>query len=251
MDEDVDAASKAIVYPAHSGLEMGAEVCGCAVEDVEAIALELVALGGVCLDGGEPWCIEDLDEGLDVMRGEEGGVEDGREGAEVECAGALLLRGGEDEVHGSAHGLHDLGREVVEANHGCCSWKRVDEGEADWADKKRAVYIEDDMTALGREDNGRHVGKSGVHLGPNGGGEGALGLARCLSVLFRPDRIATHVLSLAHAAFVCALSSSRREGERVGSILCPSIPRQRRRTLPGGAVWAPTLSQDGSGGDSK
>ena len=54
VDEDVDAASKAIVYPAHSGLEMGTEVCGCAVEDVEAIALELVALGSVCLDGGEP-----------------------------------------------------------------------------------------------------------------------------------------------------------------------------------------------------
>ena len=122
MDEDVDAASKAIVYPAHSGLEMGTEVCGCAVEDVEAIALELVALGSVRLDGGEPWCVEDLDEGLDVMRREEGGVEDGREGAEVECAGALLLRGGEDEVHGGAHGLHDLGREVVEANHGGWQW---------------------------------------------------------------------------------------------------------------------------------
>ena len=117
MNEDVDAASKAIVYPAHGSLEMGAEVGGCAVEDVEAIALELVALCGVRLDGGEPGRVEDLDEGLDAVRGQEGGVEDGGEGAEVERAGVLLGGRGEDEVHGRAHGLHDLGGKAVEADH--------------------------------------------------------------------------------------------------------------------------------------
>ena len=116
--EDVHAAPEPVVYPAHGGLEMGAEVGGGAVEDVEAVALEPVSLRGVRLDGGEPGCVEHLDEGLDVVRGEEGGVEDGGEGAEVESAGVLLGGRGEDEVHGRAHGLHHLGRHVVEADHG-------------------------------------------------------------------------------------------------------------------------------------
>ena len=145
MDEDVDAASETIVYPAHSGLEMRAEVCGCAVEDVEAIALELVSLGGVGLYGGQPGRVEDLDEGGDLVAGEKGGVEDCGEGAEEQGAGALLGRCGEDEVHGRAHRLHDFWREVVEANHGecvrgvCCGW-----GCEGWAGvnlQKKTTYI--------------------------------------------------------------------------------------------------------------
>ena len=121
MYEDVHAAPEPVVYPAHGGLEMGAEVRRGAVEDVEAVALEPVPLRGVRLDGGEPGCVEDLDEGGDVGLGEEDGVEDGGEGPEVECAGLLAGRGGgagrDDLVHGGAHGLHDFGGESVEANH--------------------------------------------------------------------------------------------------------------------------------------
>ena len=73
MDEDVDAAAEPVVDPAHSGLEVGAEVGGGGVEDVEAVALDLGALG---LDGGQPGGVEDLDEGLDAVGREEGGVED-------------------------------------------------------------------------------------------------------------------------------------------------------------------------------
>ena len=39
-------AAEVVVDPAHGGLEVGAEVCGGGVEDVEAVALELVALCG-------------------------------------------------------------------------------------------------------------------------------------------------------------------------------------------------------------
>ena len=119
VDGDVDAAAEMVVNPAHGGLEMGAEVSRRAVEDVEAVALELVPLRGVRLDGRQPGGVEDLDEGGDVVGGEEGGVEDGGEGAEVERSGVLLGGGRKDEVHGGAHGLHDLWRQVVEANHGC------------------------------------------------------------------------------------------------------------------------------------
>lgn len=80
--------------------------------------MPLTAPGAV--DGGQPGCVEDLDEGADGVRGEEGGVEDGGEGAEVECAGAGGGGGGrEDEVHGCAHCLHDFWWEVFKANHGC------------------------------------------------------------------------------------------------------------------------------------
>ena len=48
---------------------------------------------------------------------EEGLVEGGGEGAEVEGAGVCGGGGGDDEVHGRAHRLHHLGREVVEADH--------------------------------------------------------------------------------------------------------------------------------------
>ena len=39
-------AAEVVVDPAHGGLEVGAEVCGGGVEDVNAVALELVALCG-------------------------------------------------------------------------------------------------------------------------------------------------------------------------------------------------------------
>ncbi len=67
VHEHVHAAAESVVYPAHGGLEMRTEVCRGAVEDVEAVALELVALCCVGLDRGKPWGVEDLDEGLDVV----------------------------------------------------------------------------------------------------------------------------------------------------------------------------------------
>ena len=73
VDEHVDPPAQPVVYPAHGRLEVGAEVGGGAVEDVEAVALELVALRSVRLDGGQPGGVEDLDEGGDVVGGEEGG----------------------------------------------------------------------------------------------------------------------------------------------------------------------------------
>lgn len=122
MDEDVAAFAQLLVDPADGGLEVRLDVGGGAVHDVEAVALEVDALLCVCVDGGEPGGVEDLDECGDVCACEEGGVEDGGEGAEVECAcgGALVGGGGgrDDLVHGGAHGLHDLGGQVVEANHG-------------------------------------------------------------------------------------------------------------------------------------
>lgn len=118
VHEHVDAAVEPVVDPADGGLEVGLEVGGGAVEDVEAVGLEGEPLLCVGVHGGEPGCVEDLDEGADGVLGEEGGVEDGGEGAEVEGAGVCLGRRGEDEVHGGAHGLHDLGGECVEADHG-------------------------------------------------------------------------------------------------------------------------------------
>lgn len=112
MDEDVDAAPEAVVDPADGVLEVGADVDGGGVEDVEAVGVE-----GVVCGVGEPGGVEDLDEGGDAVGVEEGLVEGGDEGADVEGAGAGVGRGGEDEVHGGAHGLHDLGRERVEADH--------------------------------------------------------------------------------------------------------------------------------------
>ena len=87
MDEDVDAAAEPVVDPADGGLEVGAEVGGGGVEDVEAVALELDTLCGVCVDGGQPGRIEHLHEGTDGVRLEQRRVEDGREGAEEKCAG--------------------------------------------------------------------------------------------------------------------------------------------------------------------
>ncbi len=118
MNENVDASSEPVVYPADGGLEVRAEVGVSAVRDIEAAALELVALGGVGLDGGQPGRLEDLNDSLDLMGCEEGRVEDGSEGAKVEGACMLLGRGGKYRVHGDAHGLHDLGRKAGEADHG-------------------------------------------------------------------------------------------------------------------------------------
>ncbi len=52
MNENVDASSELVVYPADGGLEVRAEVGVGAVRNIEAAALELSALGGVGLDGG-------------------------------------------------------------------------------------------------------------------------------------------------------------------------------------------------------
>lgn len=126
MDEDVLALAQLVVDPTDGGLEVRLDVGGTAVEDVEPVAVEGDALFCVSLDGGEPGSVEDLDEGGDVGTAEEDGVEDGGEGAEVECAGAGAggggRGGGDDFVHGGAHGLHDLRGQVVEANHVGC-WK--------------------------------------------------------------------------------------------------------------------------------
>lgn len=124
MHEHIHALPEPVVDPADGGLEMGLEVGGGAVEDVEAVALHLCAVDCTgAVDGGQPGCVEDLDEGADGVRGEEGGVEDGGEGAEVECAGAGGGGGGrEDEVHGCAHCLHDFWWEVFKANHGWWWW---------------------------------------------------------------------------------------------------------------------------------
>ena len=73
---------------------MRLEVGGGAVEDVEAVALELDTLGSVCIYAGEPGGVEDLDECADGVRGEEGRVEDSGERAKVECACPGRLGGG-------------------------------------------------------------------------------------------------------------------------------------------------------------
>ena len=54
VDEDIDAAAEVVVDPAHGGLEVGVEVCGGGVEDVEAVALELIALCGKRLVTSQP-----------------------------------------------------------------------------------------------------------------------------------------------------------------------------------------------------
>ncbi len=69
---------------------MRAEVGVSAVGNVEAAALELVALGGVGLDGGQPRRLEHLNDGLDIMGSDELRIEDGSEGTEVEGACVLL-----------------------------------------------------------------------------------------------------------------------------------------------------------------
>jgi hypothetical protein len=115
VDEDVDTSPETFVDPADGSLKMRLEVGGGAVKDVEPITLHLS--GPVGIDGGEPRGIEDLDKGADGVSSEEGGVKDGLEGAEVECASAVGVGGREDEVHGCAHRLHYLGRDVVEADH--------------------------------------------------------------------------------------------------------------------------------------
>ncbi len=118
MNEDIDAPPEPVVYPADGGLEVRAEVGVGAVVDIDAAAVELDALGGVRLDRWQVGRLEDLNDGLDVMRGEELRIEDGSEGAEVERASVLLGRGEDDWVHGGAHSLHGLGRNVGEGYHG-------------------------------------------------------------------------------------------------------------------------------------
>jgi hypothetical protein len=57
-------------------------------------------------------------------------VVDGGHGAQIE--GADGTRGGHDEVHWGAHGLHDLGWDGVEANYGHGWLFEVERGEAQW-----------------------------------------------------------------------------------------------------------------------
>lgn len=87
VNEDVLASSQLIINPPDSSFEMGFQVGGCAVHDVETIALEMDTLFRVCIDRREPGGVKDLYEGGNVVGGEEDGVEDGGEGAEEECAG--------------------------------------------------------------------------------------------------------------------------------------------------------------------
>lgn len=70
MYEYVYAPAEAVVDPADGRLEVGTEVGGAAVENVEAVALEFVALRGVGVDAWEPRSVEHLYEGADGMRGE-------------------------------------------------------------------------------------------------------------------------------------------------------------------------------------
>lgn len=120
MHEHIHAAPQPLINPPHGLLQMRLQIRRRRIEDVEAEALELDAVLGVGVDGGEPGGVEDLHERGDVVRGEERGVEDRGEGAEVERAGVRRGGGREDEVHRRAHGLHHFGREVVEADHGGC-----------------------------------------------------------------------------------------------------------------------------------
>ncbi|OBZ71417.1 hypothetical protein A0H81_08980 [Grifola frondosa] len=82
VDEHVVTLPETVIDPADGSLEMRTEVCGCRVDDVEAVGLEVDALLCVGVDGGEPGRVEDLHEGRDGVVGEEGRVEDGGEGAE-------------------------------------------------------------------------------------------------------------------------------------------------------------------------
>ena len=54
MHEHVEAAAEAVVDPADGLLEVGADVGGGGVEDVEAVALELIALCGKRLVTSQP-----------------------------------------------------------------------------------------------------------------------------------------------------------------------------------------------------
>lgn len=115
--ENVDAPSEAVVYPANSSLKMGFEISRGAIENVESVRLKLYALSGMSVWSRYPWGIENLNERADGVSHEEVGVEDCGERAEVQCTRARIGICGDDEVHGSAHGLHNFWREVVEANH--------------------------------------------------------------------------------------------------------------------------------------
>jgi len=101
-----------VAYPFEVGLQVGAA----SVEDVDAVAVQSVFFGG-----GEPGDVEDLDEVGDAVLAEEFAVVDCSHRADEEGArprrGRGRRGGREDEVHGGAHCLHDLGREIVEANH--------------------------------------------------------------------------------------------------------------------------------------
>ena len=113
VDEDVPSLPQLLINPTHRLLQMRLQIRTRTVHDIEPVALEVDPLFGVCVDGGKPGCVEDLDEGGDVGGGEEGRVEDGGEGTEVECSGGWT-RGGwsggrDDLVHRRAHCLHDFG----------------------------------------------------------------------------------------------------------------------------------------------
>lgn len=119
VHKHVHTLPEPVVYPTHGRLQMRLQVRAGAVEDVETVALELDTLRSMPIHAREPRCVKHLDESADGVRREQGGVEDGGEGPEVECARPVRGAGREDEVHGRAHRLHDLGRQVVEANHVC------------------------------------------------------------------------------------------------------------------------------------
>ena len=117
MYEDVHASAQPLVDPADGGLQVGLEVCGGAVEDVEAVALEFDTLLSMGIDTWKPWRVEDLDEGADVVGGEQRGVKNSRERSKVQCAGVIGRRGWQNKVHRCAHRLHDLWWQIVEADH--------------------------------------------------------------------------------------------------------------------------------------
>ena len=73
-------------------------------------------------------------------------VIDGGHGAHVQ--GTDRTRGGYDEVHWGAHGLHDLGWDGVEANYGHVWSLEIERGEAWWI----VFFVESRHGGLNRGD---------------------------------------------------------------------------------------------------
>jgi len=118
VDQDIRSTSKRSIDVVAGGLEVGFQVSGTGIEDIDAITIDAVLFGR-----REPRDLEDLDEGGDAVFAQELAIVDGCHRTDVEgtsargCGGGR--GGGEDEVHRGTHSLHDLGGETVETNHDC------------------------------------------------------------------------------------------------------------------------------------
>lgn len=112
VDEDVLPSGERPLDPCTSVVEMGPEVSGGDVHDVDPCDGHVWVV-----DWGEPWNVDDLDEVGDAVFPEEVSVGDGSERAEPEVTKMLGRGREEDLVHWCAHRLDDFWRDVVEPDH--------------------------------------------------------------------------------------------------------------------------------------